>query len=50
MADKDIHVSCPKSGRWLGWNEWEVPSRVREELVFDVETFLPIAFEDSLNV
>ena len=37
MAEKDFHVSLPQEVvGGFGWNESEVPSRVREALVMDL--------------
>ncbi len=37
MAEKDFHVSLPHEVvGGFGWNESEVPSRVREALVMDL--------------
>ena len=37
MAEKDFHVSLPQEVvGGFGWNEAEVPSRVREALVMDL--------------
>ena len=37
MAEKDFHVSLPQEVvGGFGWNESEVPSRVREALVMEL--------------
>jgi hypothetical protein len=37
VAEKDFHISLPQAVvRGFGWNESEVPSRVRETLVMEL--------------
>ena len=37
MAEKDFHISLPQEAiSGFGWNESEVPSRVREVLILEL--------------